>query len=271
MRFVYYLLMLSLVIPTLSAQETNSVRPLAQAHAHNDYLHKRPLLDALDHGFCSVEADIFLIDGELQVGHFAFQCRKGRTIEKLYLDPLRKRMQARNGHVYGPNDPPFTLLVDIKTNGEKTFSVLHKSLARYKKMLTTVTDGKETRRPVRVVISGSRPQTLIEKTNPRYCGIDGRLGDLNSKKPAHLLPLISDRWSSHFSWKGTNAMPTAEKQKLQDIVKKAHQAGRRVRFWATPENENVWRELVAAKVDMLNTDKLDLMQTFLSTTPARSH
>jgi len=32
--------------------------PLIPAHAHNDYLHARPLLDALDHGFCSVEADI---------------------------------------------------------------------------------------------------------------------------------------------------------------------------------------------------------------------
>ena len=25
--------------------------PLIHAHAHNDYEHKRPLLDALDHGF----------------------------------------------------------------------------------------------------------------------------------------------------------------------------------------------------------------------------
>ena len=26
-------------------------KPLGQAHAHNDYYHKRPLLDALSHGF----------------------------------------------------------------------------------------------------------------------------------------------------------------------------------------------------------------------------
>ena len=40
--------------------------PLLHGHAHNDYLHPRPLLDALDQGFCSVEADIFLVDGKLQ-------------------------------------------------------------------------------------------------------------------------------------------------------------------------------------------------------------
>ena len=32
--------------------------PLTQAHAHNDYEHDRLLLDALEHGFTSVEADV---------------------------------------------------------------------------------------------------------------------------------------------------------------------------------------------------------------------
>src|SRR5436190_1820266 len=40
------------------------VRCLPNAHAHNDYLHTRPLLDALDQGFCSVEADIHLVNGK---------------------------------------------------------------------------------------------------------------------------------------------------------------------------------------------------------------
>ena len=33
---------------------------LMNMHAHNDYTHHRPLFDALDHGFASVEADIRL-------------------------------------------------------------------------------------------------------------------------------------------------------------------------------------------------------------------
>jgi hypothetical protein len=44
-------------------------RPLPQAHAHNDYEHRRPLLDALSHGFTGVEADIYLVDGKLLVAH----------------------------------------------------------------------------------------------------------------------------------------------------------------------------------------------------------
>src|SRR6516165_8545996 len=67
------------------------VTPVRQAHAHNDYEHKRPLLDALENGFCSVEADVFLVEGELLVGHTRGSLRAERTLEKLYLAPLRQR------------------------------------------------------------------------------------------------------------------------------------------------------------------------------------
>ena len=44
-------------------------RPLLRAHAHNDYLHSRPLADALAHGFWSIEADVWLTNGALLVAH----------------------------------------------------------------------------------------------------------------------------------------------------------------------------------------------------------
>ena len=37
------------------------------AHAHNDYMHERPLFDALDNGFRSIEADVFAIGDSLHV------------------------------------------------------------------------------------------------------------------------------------------------------------------------------------------------------------
>ena len=70
---------------------------LPKAHAHNDYRHKHPLLDALDNGFCSVEADIYLVDGKLLVAHDRSAVKPERTLEALYLEPLRKRVQANEG------------------------------------------------------------------------------------------------------------------------------------------------------------------------------
>src|SRR5437868_14769766 len=82
------------------ADVSAAVKPLPQAHAHNDYEHARPLFDALDHGFCSVEADIWLVDGQLLIGHDRKDLKPGRTLESLYLDPLRERTKTNGGRVY---------------------------------------------------------------------------------------------------------------------------------------------------------------------------
>ncbi|CAN5909544.1 hypothetical protein BH11GEM2_BH11GEM2_29360 [soil metagenome] len=67
---------LALLVPLcLGAQ----VIPLEHAHAHNDYEHTRPLAEALEHGFTSVEADIWLVDGQLLVAHDRDKVDSSRT------------------------------------------------------------------------------------------------------------------------------------------------------------------------------------------------
>ena len=246
----------------ISAATAEEPTPLVRAHAHNDYRHDRPLLDALDHGFCSVEADIFLVGGELLVGHDRLELRKGRTLEKLYLKPLGERVRKNGGRVF-KDGPPFTLLIDIKTDGAAVYAQLDKLLTRYSDVISGTIDGKHRAAAIDVIISGDRPKAEIAADKTRYCGIDGRLSDLDSEQPADLLPLISDRWTSHFKWRGKGPMPAAEKEKLRQTVEKAHARGRRVRFWATPENPAVWKELSAAGVDLINTDRLAELQKFL--------
>jgi glycerophosphoryl diester phosphodiesterase len=90
---------------------------------------------------------------------------------------------------------------------------------------------------------------------------------LDSSLPADVMPMISDNWRLHFKWNGKGPMPDAEKAKLDEVVAKAHEAGRVVRFWATPENPAVWQVLKAAGVDLINTDRLDELQAFLSDQP----
>src|SRR5512138_1200419 len=93
----------------VSAAEPKPPTPLAHAHAHNDYEHARPLLDALEHGFCSVEADVWLIDGQLLVAHDLKDVKPERTLQALYLDPLRARVARNAGKVFR-DGPPCTLL-----------------------------------------------------------------------------------------------------------------------------------------------------------------
>lgn len=243
------------------------VKPLPNAHAHNDYLHARPLLDALDHGFCSVEADIFRVGDELLVAHERATLNPERTLRRLYLDPLRQRVRANGGRVY-PNGPSLLLLIDIKEAGEEVYALLRPMLREYREMLTEVREGKMREGAVTVVISGDCPRAAILADPVRYAAIDGRLTDLDSPLPAHAMPLISDSWFGKFRWLGIGSMPEEERARLRAFAERAHAAGRRVRFWATPHSEALWTELLAAGVDLLNADDLGRLKRFLESRPS---
>ena len=98
-RSICPLVVLLLINAALSAQllkpAADSVTPLIHAHAHNDYEHDRPLLDALEHGFTSIEADVFLVEEQLLVAHNLIDVSRERTLEKLYLQPLQQLASAR--------------------------------------------------------------------------------------------------------------------------------------------------------------------------------
>ena len=112
-----------------AAEPGKAIVPLTRAHAHNDYEHPRPLFDALDCGFGSVEADIWLVKGELLVAHDFFQLRSERTLEKLYLAPLRERVKANGGRVY-KDGPAFYLMIDVKSDAKETYAALAKVLEK---------------------------------------------------------------------------------------------------------------------------------------------
>ncbi|MFJ7044243.1 phosphatidylinositol-specific phospholipase C/glycerophosphodiester phosphodiesterase family protein [Streptomyces sp. NPDC101112] len=256
----------------LAAQDRgHRPRPLWRAHAHNDYEHPRPLLDALDHRFGSVEADIFLVDGQLLVAHDPEDLDPTRTLESLYLAPLAARVRAHHGSVYRGHRGPLQLLVDIKTEGAATYLELDRQLRRHRHLFTTYAHGRVRPGPVTAVISGDRAARVpMEAQTVRHAFYDGRLADLVSATPApaSLIPLISDNWSLNFTWRGAGPFPEAERAKLRAIVSTAHGRGQRVRFWATPDiagpdRDAVWGELLAAAVDHLNTDDLAGLEAFL--------
>ena len=110
--------------------------PLLRAHSHNDYEHARPLQDALDRGFCSIEADVYLVEGRLLVAHDRKDVVPSRTLTALYLEPLRERVRRNDGRVFR-RGPAMILLVDVKSEASATYAALHSELEKYADMLTT--------------------------------------------------------------------------------------------------------------------------------------
>ncbi|MDI5978089.1 phosphatidylinositol-specific phospholipase C/glycerophosphodiester phosphodiesterase family protein [Amycolatopsis magusensis] len=274
MRRLLVLLLTAFAVAGLATPASAAawVRPLAQAHAHNDYEHARPLHDALDQGFTSVEADIYLVGGQLLVAHDPEDVTPERTLEALYLEPLREQVLRNFGHVY-PRRTPFQLLVDLKSGAEDTYAALSRVLAspRYSFLFTTYRDGWVREKAVEVVLSGNRPRAVLSAERHRLAFYDGRIAatdDLGPGSDARLTPLVSENWTKLFSWTGAGEFPPAERARLRNVVSVAHAAGQRVRFWATPDaagpaREAVWTELVAAGVDHINTDDLSGLAAFL--------
>ena len=237
-------------------------KPLLALHAHNDYEHQRPLLDALEHHFCSIEADIYLIDGKLLVAHERKQASPERTLESLYLEPLRERVLKGRGRVY-PGGPEVTLLIDIKTDWKTTYPVLRKALQNYTDILTTFGGSVKRTNAILAIITGNRSKEMFAGETDRFAALDGELADLDSGLPSTLIPWISSNWGGIFTWRGSGSLPDEERLKLTAIVQKAHRQGRRVRFWGAPDFPAFWRELIENGVDLINTDDLAGAEKFL--------
>ncbi|WP_295019063.1 phosphatidylinositol-specific phospholipase C/glycerophosphodiester phosphodiesterase family protein [uncultured Micrococcus sp.] len=271
-RLLSGLAAVALIAPTAAAAaQAPAVElgaPLPQAHAHNDYEHSRPLLDALSHGFTSVEADVWLVDGELLVAHDAWELADAPTLQEAYLDPLAEIVSPNGKSLYPGYEGDFQLLIDIKSAGPETWLAVENALDDYG-YITRVHNGKVKDRAVEAVISGNRPLELMEAAKTRHTFYDGRSGDLESGIDDTFMPLVSENWNKLFTWQGVGEMPVAERERLHAYVQTAHDAGYRVRFWATNDvagqaRENLWAELEAAGVDHINTDDLAGLEEFLT-------
>jgi hypothetical protein len=202
--------------------------PIARLHGHNDYLQPVPLRRALALGLGSVEADVFLVDGELLVGHERWQLRRGRTLRAMYLEPLRAFVAANGGRVRA-DGAPFVLLVDIKADGAAVYRALRAELAAYAPMLTRFAGDAIVPGAVTVLLSGDRPWELVAAEAERFVALDGRLRDLDRvpPPPPSLVPWISDAWSKVSDWNGADDWLPEEAARLQALVTQTPRAGSR--------------------------------------------
>ncbi|MBN8678126.1 MAG: phosphatidylinositol-specific phospholipase C/glycerophosphodiester phosphodiesterase family protein [Chitinophagales bacterium] len=249
--------LLLLLFPVLLQAQ---VKPLSQAHAHNDYEHGRPLLDALDQGFAEVEADVFLIDGDLYVSHVMPLWKDStRTLQSLYLDPLKWRIEANGGRVFPADTGFFYFMIDIKTEPDTTYKVIQKQLMNYAAMISLVRDSlDEPHKPVKVFLSGNRPRLeLLLAQTPQHAALDGRMDDLGKAIPPALMPVVSAPYKEVLRWNGRGKPDERDLQCLHYLVQDAHAEGKKVRLWGIPDKPRVWAFLLSQGVDLINIDKLE--------------
>lgn len=266
MKLTIFYILISIISGFCFVQICNA--QVLPAHAHNDYAHERPLFDALDCKFKSIEADVFSIGDSLFVAHDFDDIKPGRTIRNLYLDPLINIIKNNNGSVYGDGEE-IILLVDFKNDGLETYKLLHQILENYKHILTTYHSGEKKTGAVAVIVSGNRPIEFMQNQKLRYAAYDGRISEMEVGLSPVFMPLVSNNWNEYFTWRGAGKMPAVEKEKLIEIVNSAHKKGYMLRFWASPdkpetERNAVWKVLKNTGVDLIGTDDLKALQKYFS-------
>ncbi|MBI1286488.1 MAG: hypothetical protein GC178_02815 [Flavobacteriales bacterium] len=225
-------------------------------HAHNDYLNKPALFEALKAHLVSVEADVHFMKGDLYVAHVRPLFRKKkRSLENLYLKPLFEHDQKNGDKVYKDYDGPFYLMIDFKGGSVEMYNRLVELLENYKSMLTIMENGELKQGAVTVFLSGSRPYEAVVNSEPKLAFLDGRPSDIGKQISSQLMPVISDNYHNHLKWNGTGEMPEDEQLKLRKLVSQVHAEGKKLRLWASPDNPNAWETFRKLGVDLINTDK----------------
>ncbi|MFD2144977.1 hypothetical protein [Mucilaginibacter antarcticus] len=154
-------------------------------------------------------------------------------------------------------------MIDIKTDGKRTYEALKPLLEKYRDILSSYDSGVVTKRAVTIVLSGHKPYREVKSEKTRLAFIDEDLRKVNRDTAANVSTMASCKYSKLIKWKGSGRMPNAEKARLVRYVDRAHKNGDQVRLWASPDNQAVWKEILNCGVDLINTDKLVALKNFL--------
>jgi hypothetical protein len=209
-----------------AATQQCTPRSLLPAYAHNDYLNPHPLQDALALGYQGVEADYVLVEGELLVAHGRADAMRGRTLEGLYLAPLRERVR-RCGWVQSPIRP-FLLTIEYKERGLQGYQALHELLKRYADILSP----QRAPGAVQVVLVGWHPSLReLAADCIQLARVQARITRSGVTVPegdTALVGLVSLDYGKTMEWKGSGALSSEDRRTLEYITSRSSPAARKV-------------------------------------------
>ena len=247
-KFLVFVLCFSIV--SAQAQKTYTS---FNAHSHNDYEQALPFSLAYQHQFGSIEADIWLKDGNIYVAHDAKDIQSERTLSKLYLEPINKLLQLSK-HIY-PKQHKLYLLIDIKTEAKASLDALVSQLQAYPSIIKN--------KNIIIAVSGNRPKPDDYIHYPSFIYFDGRPTEIYNQQSLEKVALISEAFYKFSLWKGEGTIKEEEKKKMIDAVSASHKMKKPFRFWATPDTEQSWKTLMEVNADFINTDHIEQLGKFL--------
>lgn len=215
-------------------------------HSHNDYEHQRFLVDAMENNFKSIEVDVWLSGGEVKISHLPWNF-KG-TLEELYLEPLQVMVDSREFKVTETN--PLLLWIDIKDLRRGVIRKLARVLERYPMI------GKE----IRIILTGNKRLKKRFMEDYPHIPVERDSNQIDEDSKDHTWYTL--KWSKFFEWDGVSEISQNELEELRLLVTSIHAQNRRLRFHASPDTEKYWELMKKLNVDLIDTDKVSLLNKF---------
>jgi len=238
-----------MLLSMLSLQAQPRRYSTQNAHSHNDYEQVHPFQTAWHASFGSIEADIFLVNGKLLVAHSKSELARNRSLEDLYLKPLLQELRKNRNFPYADTALRLQMLIDIKTDSVETLDAL---ISLLKKNPALIHSPK-----LKWVISGNRPAAEDFTSYPDFIWFDGELHKIYPEKALSRILMLSDNLSRYTKWKGKDTLSEKDSLLLKQIISRAHQLHKPVRFWDAPDFKEAWETLTHLGVDYINTDHIE--------------
>jgi len=251
-----------------NAQSTCHLGPALPAYSHNDYENPRPLQEAVELGFRGVEADVIYRGGELRVAHEPALARPGRTLERLYLQPLRGIVQ-QCGRVVG-SATSFLLNVELKERSQTGYDSLLAVLNRYPDLFQS--GALVDRPPVQVILVGWNPTPVDSMFGAeQWVWHQERITRLSpevGRRPWSGVRLVSLDYGKTIGWSGEGPPPDKAARWLARLrAAKGEGPGRLARAYNAPVHSAVYRLLLEGGVDLIGSERLVASQRLLRTNP----
>ena len=288
----------------LSKRTDQDSATICRAHSHNDYHQADPLSSALKYGLKSIEVDVFPRQGGLWVGHTVFELNPRRTIDSLYIQPLRDIFKknknsgkiTRNApnqeslkHQGGHTTP--TALSEYPRGGGAGRSLKRRHRLPRVDNLNLLVDFKgdadESASLLKVALSPLRP--FLSRVDRNGVFHQGRLTVLISGNRPSLSSLQSPNGDRYLFLDGrikdihsnadTHLVPLVSlpwrhirlaramgrgEAYMKQLSEKAHAQGKLVRIWGAPNHEGSWHRMVRGNIDLLSIDDHAKFAQFVS-------
>lgn len=248
------------ILITYSEAFSQSLRAPVLIHSQNDYNQSAPFYKAWSQKANSLDVNVFLHKGKLIVGNDCSKLDENETFEQFYLIPIQQMFKINNGRLWKDSENSMQIFVKFQSDPEASICVLDSLINIYRNCF----DSRINKFAAEIVITGNKPD------KESFCNIndifsfDGDIDILYDNNQLERIALFSDDFKKYSYWNGKGSLISADLEKINSTILKAHKSGKPIRFWNAPEGITAYYTFYNLGVDYFSTEHIEDCVSFFS-------